>query len=92
MSQKKRIKEGKERVICSDLHLKLSSHKQPGMTLFYVVFIVFQEPIHLRNRELLVLRTQLQQKVEELQKELEIKNSRGILGSSPPRMSSPVNV
>ncbi|XP_060594323.1 myotubularin-related protein 2-like [Ruditapes philippinarum] len=51
-----------------------------------------QEPIHLRNRELLVLRAQLQQKVEELQKELEIKNSRGILQSSPPRMSSPVNV
>ncbi|WAQ97882.1 MTMR2-like protein [Mya arenaria] len=51
-----------------------------------------QEPTHLRNRELLVLRAQLQQKVLELQKELETKNSRGMLASSPPRVSSPVNV
>lgn len=51
-----------------------------------------QEPIHLRNRELLVLRAQLQQKVEELQKELEVKNSRGMFQQSPPRVSSPVNV
>ncbi|KAL4230478.1 Myotubularin-related protein 2 [Mactra antiquata] len=51
-----------------------------------------QEAIHLRNRELLVLRAQLQQKVEELQKELEMKNTRGHLHSSPPRVSSPVNV
>jgi myotubularin-related protein 1/2 len=60
--------------------------------LYIMFFFSNQEPIHLRNRELLVLRAQLQQKVEELQKELEIKNSRGILQSSPPRMSSPVNV
>ena len=51
-----------------------------------------QEPTHLRNRELLVLRAQLQQKVAELQRELETKNSRGILTTSPPRVSSPVNV
>ena len=51
-----------------------------------------KEPTHLRNRELLVLRAQLQQKVAELQRELETKNSRGILTTSPPRVSSPVNV
>ncbi|KAL3880213.1 hypothetical protein ACJMK2_032470 [Sinanodonta woodiana] len=50
-----------------------------------------QEPIHLRNRELLVLKAQLQKKVEELQKERESKNARGILQSQP-RVSSPVNV
>lgn len=51
-----------------------------------------QEPLHLRNRELLVLRAQLQKKVEELQHELETKNTRGIITGSPPRVSSPVNV
>ena len=64
------------------------------LCLFYIYscMVNLQEPIHLRNRELLVLRTQLQQKVEELQRELELKHSRGILTNSPPRMSSPVNV
>ncbi|XP_050416998.1 myotubularin-related protein 2 isoform X2 [Patella vulgata] len=42
-----------------------------------------QEPIHLRNRELLVLKTQLQQKVEDLQRELETKNARAALEPSP---------
>ena len=56
------------------------------------VSYVFQEPLHLRNRELLVLKAQLQKKVEELQRELENKNARGFLQGSPPRMSSPVNV
>lgn len=51
-----------------------------------------QEPLHLRNRELLVLKAQLQKKVEELQKELENKNARGFLQGSPPRVSSPVTV
>ncbi|XP_076446766.1 phosphatidylinositol-3,5-bisphosphate 3-phosphatase MTMR2-like [Babylonia areolata] len=51
-----------------------------------------QEPIHLRNRELLVLKAQLQRRVEELQKELANKHARATLQPSPPRMSSPVNV
>ncbi|XP_052280564.1 myotubularin-related protein 2-like [Dreissena polymorpha] len=51
-----------------------------------------QEPLHLRNRELMILRTQLQQKVQEMQRELQVKNSRGISSSVAPRMSSPVNV
>lgn len=51
-----------------------------------------QEPIHLRNRELLVLKAQLQRRVEELQKELANKHARTALQPSPPRMSSPVNV
>ena len=56
------------------------------------VLLQFQEPLHLRNRELLVLKAQLQKKVEELQRELENKNARGFLQNSPPRVSSPVNV
>lgn len=52
-----------------------------------------QEPIHLRNRELLILKAQLQRRVEELQKELACKNSRTMFHPpSPPRMSSPVNL
>ncbi|KAJ8297455.1 hypothetical protein KUTeg_023986 [Tegillarca granosa] len=54
-----------------------------------------QEPIHLRNRELLILKAQLQRKVQELQRELEAKNARSNhLQHSPPapRISSPVNV
>ncbi|XP_070198187.1 phosphatidylinositol-3,5-bisphosphate 3-phosphatase MTMR2-like [Littorina saxatilis] len=51
-----------------------------------------QEPIHLRNRELLVLKAQLQRRVQELQKELANKHARTNLQPSPPRMSSPVNV
>ncbi|KAJ8297451.1 hypothetical protein KUTeg_023982 [Tegillarca granosa] len=53
-----------------------------------------QEPIHLRNRELLILKAQLQRKVQELQRELEAKNARSNhLQHSPPapRISSPVN-
>ena len=54
-----------------------------------------QEPIHLRNRELLVLKAQLQRRVEELQKDQDAKMSKS--SSTPsqghsPRMSSPVNV
>ncbi|CAC5385389.1 MTMR1_2 [Mytilus coruscus] len=56
-----------------------------------------QEPIHLRNRELLILKQQLTKKVEELQKELDQKNlrGRGLEQPSPrpiPRISQPVNV
>ncbi|XP_022328007.2 phosphatidylinositol-3,5-bisphosphate 3-phosphatase MTMR2-like [Crassostrea virginica] len=53
-----------------------------------------QEPIHIRNKELLILKTQLQKKVDELLRELENKKARGKLGSphSPPRISSPINV
>ncbi|XP_076117049.1 phosphatidylinositol-3,5-bisphosphate 3-phosphatase MTMR2-like [Mytilus galloprovincialis] len=56
-----------------------------------------QEPIHLRNRELLILKQQLTKKVEELQKELDQKNlrGRGLDQPSPrpiPRISQPVNV
>ncbi|XP_064607720.1 myotubularin-related protein 2-like isoform X2 [Liolophura sinensis] len=50
-----------------------------------------QEPIHLRNRELLILKSQLQKRVDELQKELEVKNARGSVPSSP-RISPAVNV
>lgn len=53
-----------------------------------------QEPIHLRNKELLILKAQLQKKVDELLKELENKKAKGKLASqnSPPRISSPINV
>lgn len=48
-----------------------------------------QEPIHIRNRELLVLKTQLQKKVEELQRELSARNARLNLQPSPPRVATP---
>ncbi|GFO25659.1 myotubularin [Plakobranchus ocellatus] len=48
-----------------------------------------QEPIHIRNRELLVLKTQLQRKVEELQRELSARNARLNLQPSPPRVATP---
>ncbi|KAL5011392.1 hypothetical protein ScPMuIL_009943 [Solemya velum] len=51
-----------------------------------------QEPLHLRNRELLILKNQLLKKVQDLQNELEAKNARGALSSTPPRISSPVTV
>ncbi|BFZ14881.1 hypothetical protein BsWGS_17920 [Bradybaena similaris] len=51
-----------------------------------------QEPIHIRNHELLVLKTQLQRKVEELQRELTTRNARINLQPSPPRVSTPVDV
>ncbi|OWF52926.1 myotubularin-related protein 2-like [Mizuhopecten yessoensis] len=54
-----------------------------------------QEPIHLRNRELIILKAQLQKNVEELQQELEARNSGGGLSpgrQSPPRISAPINV
>lgn len=50
-----------------------------------------QEPIHLRNRELLMLKSQIQRKMEELQHELENKNEKGALNSTPPRVTSPVS-
>ncbi|XP_005109978.1 myotubularin-related protein 2 [Aplysia californica] len=50
-----------------------------------------QEPIHIRNRELLVLKTQLQRKLEELQRELTARNARINLQPSPPRVASPVD-
>lgn len=62
----------------------------------YVLYtgIYFKEPIHLRNKELLILKAQLQKKVDELLKELENKKAKGKLTSqnSPPRISSPINV
>ena len=55
---------------------------------------LLQEPIALRNRELLILKAQLQRRVEELQRELEAKHKRGV--HSPARLTktpeSPVNV
>jgi len=51
-----------------------------------------QEPIHIRNRELLVLKTQLQKKIEELQRELHARNQRGSLQSSPPRKIADVPI
>lgn len=41
-----------------------------------------QEPIHLRNKELLFLKSQLQRKYEELKKELDSRNARGTSSSS----------
>ncbi|KAG1658002.1 Myotubularin-related protein 2 [Nymphon striatum] len=49
-----------------------------------------EEPIHLRNREMLALKLQLQHKVEELQRELDSRNARAI--NTPPRVASPINV
>lgn len=47
-----------------------------------------QEPIHLRNRELLILREQLRKKVEEL-RDLDALRSRGM--PTPPRVASPIS-
>lgn len=58
----------------------------------YLLICIFQEPIHIRNHELLVLKTQLQRKVEELQRELTTRNARINLQPSPPRVSTPVDV
>ena len=49
----------------------------------------FQEPIHLRNRELLIFKAQLQRSVEDAQRQVDEKNARERLQT--PRMSSPVN-
>jgi len=52
-----------------------------------------QEPIHLRNRELLILKAQLQQRLEELQQEAGNRSARHrATMSTPPRIASPVNV
>uniref|UniRef100_A0A0B7A9I2 Uncharacterized protein n=1 Tax=Arion vulgaris TaxID=1028688 RepID=A0A0B7A9I2_9EUPU len=56
------------------------------------LFFFLQEPIHIRNHELLVLKIQLQRKVEELQRELMVRNARINLQPSPPRVSTPVDV
>ncbi|CAH1776561.1 unnamed protein product [Owenia fusiformis] len=48
-----------------------------------------QEPVQLRNRELTMLKEQLQRRVDELQRELDAKNLRG--SEHAPRLSSPVN-
>lgn len=63
-------------------------------SMFYMPVFIFKEPIHLRNKELLILKAQLQKKVDELLKELENKKAKGKLASqnSPPRISSPINV
>ncbi|KAK0050555.1 myotubularin-related protein 2 [Biomphalaria pfeifferi] len=50
-----------------------------------------QEPIHIRNRELLILKLQLHRKVEELQRELATRNRLNVQ-SSPPRFSSAVDI
>lgn len=47
-----------------------------------------QEPIHLRNRELLILREQLRKKVEEL-RDLDAMRGRGL--PTPPRVASPIS-
>ncbi|ELU08223.1 hypothetical protein CAPTEDRAFT_154749 [Capitella teleta] len=49
-----------------------------------------QEPIHLRNRELLLLKAQLQRRVDDLQREQEVRSKSS--QSHSPRVSSPVNV
>ncbi|XP_041359915.1 myotubularin-related protein 2-like [Gigantopelta aegis] len=51
-----------------------------------------QQPLHLRNKELLALKKQLQKKVEEMERELKSRNARTALQPSPPRVSSPVTV
>ena len=54
---------------------------------------LLQEPIALRNRELLILKAQLQRRVEELQREVEAKHRRGVHSPSrlPKTPESPVN-
>ncbi|KAK2165234.1 hypothetical protein LSH36_53g07021 [Paralvinella palmiformis] len=51
-----------------------------------------QEPVHLRYRELLSLKAQLQQRLEELQKQVEAQNAKGHIQTSPTQLPSPVNV
>ena len=55
-----------------------------------LIAVWFQEPLHLRNRELLVLKAQLQRRVEELQREVDIKSTRSSI-HTPPRVASPVH-
>jgi len=47
-----------------------------------------QEPIHVRNRELLLLKEQLQKRLEELQREANSRGSRTLVASSPKLSSS----
>lgn len=49
-----------------------------------------QEPVHVRNKELMYFKQQLQKRVEELQRELDARNTRGV--QTPPRMASPVHM
>ncbi|XP_054722189.1 myotubularin-related protein 2-like [Uloborus diversus] len=49
-----------------------------------------QEPIHIRSRELLSIKEQLQRQKEELKKELELKNARSL--ASSPHIATPVAV
>lgn len=51
-----------------------------------------QEPIHVRNRELLMLKAQLMRKVEELQKEVDAKNAKSSLQPQSPKVSASINV
>lgn len=51
-----------------------------------------QEPVHLRYRELLSLKAQLQQRLEELQKQVEAQNAKGHIQTSQTQLQSPVNV
>ncbi|XP_014667410.1 PREDICTED: myotubularin-related protein 2-like [Priapulus caudatus] len=48
-----------------------------------------QEPVHLRSRELMAFKQQLQRRVEELQRELHTRNTVGV--QTPPRVASPVH-
>uniref|UniRef100_T1IY29 phosphatidylinositol-3,5-bisphosphate 3-phosphatase n=1 Tax=Strigamia maritima TaxID=126957 RepID=T1IY29_STRMM len=48
-----------------------------------------QEPLHLRDQDLILLKIQLQKKVEELQRELANKAPKGL--TPPPRVASPIN-
>lgn len=71
--------------VCSLRHIQL-------WTTYYIRWnpcMRPQEPVHLRNRELLYFKQQLQKRVEELQKELDNRNAHGM--QTPPRVASPTH-
>ena len=56
------------------------------------MLVLSKEPVHLRYRELLALKAQLQQRLEELQKQVEAQNAKGHIQTSQTQLQSPVNV
>jgi len=49
---------------------------------------VLQEPIHVRNRELLFLKEQLQKRLEELQREANSRGARTLVAGASPKLST----
>ena len=74
----------------SSHYIKSKGHIPLRLNFFFKFTFLPQEPLHLRNRELLVLKAQLQRRVEELQRDADAKSTRSNV-HTPPRLSSPVS-